>query len=57
MIIKGGKEIIEFYRGTTPIVEIYHGKFLIWQTIRSCFGNGYWIPNSPWIGNDIWRNN
>ena len=57
MLYVKGKEIIAYYRGITPIMEYYHGKVLIWQAIRSCFGNGYWIPSSPWINDDIWRNN
>ena len=38
-------------------MEIYHGKRLIWQIIRSCFGNGYWDNNKPWVNTDVWRNN
>ena len=56
MIIKNGKEIVEVYRGVNPIVEIYHGKTLIWQIVRSCFGNGYWINDRPWLNADGWKN-
>ena len=38
-------------------MEIYRGKFLIWEAIRSCFGSGYWIPTSLWESDSIWRNN
>ena len=57
MIIKGGKEIIEYYYGKIPLTEMYIGKRLIWELIRSCFGSGYWAPDSPWISEDVWRNN
>lgn len=57
MLYIKGKEIVAYYRGVRPIMEYYHGKLLVWQAIRSCFGHGYWVPNSPWIDNDIWKNN
>lgn len=57
MLYKDGKEIVGYYRGKTPVIEYYRGKTLIWQAIRSCFGNGYWIPDSSWLGDDVWRNN
>jgi hypothetical protein len=57
MIVKNGKIINSYYYGKTPIMEIYRGKFLIWEAIRSCFGSGYWIPSSLWESDSIWRNN
>lgn len=57
MIIRDGKEIIEFYYGKTPLIEIYRSKYLVWQAIRSCFGNGYWINSAPWLNDDVWKNN
>jgi hypothetical protein len=57
MIIKGRKEIIEYYYGKQPIIEIYRENKLLWELVRSCFGKGYWISNLPWISDDIWRNN
>lgn len=57
MIIRDGKEIIAYYYGKTPLIEMYVGKHLVWELIRSCFGSGYWIPDSPWINDDVWRNN
>jgi hypothetical protein len=57
MIIKNGKEIIEIYHGKNSINEIYRGKMLVWQVARSCFGNGYWINEKPWVNTDAWRNN
>ena len=56
MFIRNGKEIIDLYRGKTPILEMYYGKYLVYQVIRSCFGNGYWISDKPWINSDVWRN-
>lgn len=57
MIIKNGKEVIEYYYGKTPLIEMYRGKYLVWQAIRSCFGMGYWINSKPWINTDVWKNN
>lgn len=57
MIIRNGKEITSFYRGKSEIVEIYRGKHIVYQIIRSCFGNGYWINEAPFINTDAWKNN
>jgi hypothetical protein len=57
MIIKNGKEVVEYYHGKTPLIEMYRGKLLIWQAIQSCFGMGYWVNNKPWINTDVWKNN
>jgi len=56
MIINGGRQIMDIYHGTTPLVEMYYGKYLIWTTIRSCYGNGYWINDRPWLNEDGWKN-
>jgi hypothetical protein len=57
MIVRNGKEIIDLRRGETIIVEMYRGKHLIYQIVRSCFGNGYWINSKPWLNGDVWKNN
>lgn len=57
MILKNGKEIIEINKGVNAFIEIYMGKRLMWELVRSCFGKGYWNNNLPWINDDIWRNN
>ena len=56
MVFKNGKEIVEVYRGKKEILEIYRGKTIVWQMIRSCFGNGYWINDRPWLNTDGWKN-
>ena len=57
MIIKNKKETIQVSRNKIDFIEIYVGKKLIWQMIRSCFGKGYWINDKPWINDDLFRNN
>ena len=56
MIIRNGKEIIEIYKKRNSIIEVYHGKRLVWQIARSCFGSGYWINEKPWFNTDVWKN-
>jgi hypothetical protein len=58
MIERNRKEIVEIIRGTLPLSEVYHGKFLVWQIMksRSCFGSGYWINDKPWLNDDAWKN-
>jgi hypothetical protein len=56
MIEINGKSIGERYYGRIPIIETYRGKLLVWQAIRSCFGNGYWINEFPWDNSEGWEN-
>lgn len=56
MIIINGKEIIEVNKGISACIEIYTGKRLMWQLVRSCFGKGYWINDLPWLNDDVWKN-
>lgn len=30
---------------------------LIYEAVRSCYGKGYWIPEKPWLDNDLWKDN
>lgn len=57
MIFKDGKEIVGIYLNGKQIIEIYNNKRLVYQAVRSCFGNGYWINAKPWFNDDAWRNN
>lgn len=54
-MFKNGKEIIEIHFKQKECLEVYHGKLLIWQIARSCFGSGYWINDRPWDNNDVWK--
>ena len=61
MIRLGNKELTGKYRfspsGRTYIVtKIYRGVNLVWSLIRSCFGNGFWVNEMPWINDDAWGN-
>lgn len=39
------------------IQEVRLGLRIVWQSIRSCFGKGFWINEKPWINDDAWKNN
>lgn len=56
MIFHSNKDISEIYKGNTSITELYYGKFLIWSAIRSCFGQGIWFNEKPWLNSDVWKN-
>lgn len=36
---------------------LYIGDRLFWQRPRSCYGTGVWLPERPWLDNDMWKNN
>lgn len=43
----------------TAITAMYEGgpNGLFWQSVRSCYGKGYWIEDKPWLDNDTWKDN
>lgn len=55
MIRIKGKEIIGVTLRSKTISMIYRGAVLVWQAVRSCFGNGAWFGEKPWIGEDGWK--
>ena len=56
MIFKNNKEITSIFKGNKVIIEIYKGASLVWQSIKSCFGKGFWINEKPWDNNEGWKN-
>ncbi|RGY28192.1 MULTISPECIES: MFS transporter [Bacteroides] len=56
MIYKNGKEVTSIHKGGHIITAIYKGSKLVWQTIRSCFGSGFWVNVKPWLNNEGWKN-
>lgn len=56
MIIFDNHEILSIHKWHHAITYVYKGTRLVWQSVRSCFGRGIWIPDKPWLGNDKWKN-
>ena len=58
MISRSKKEVSDIFHGALPLVEVRHGKVIVWQkeASRSCFGSGYWINQNPWLNDDAWKN-
>ena len=50
-----GKEIIAIHYGKNVLSAIYHYGKLVWQAVRSCFGNGKWFGEKPWVGDETWK--
>lgn len=53
--------IYQYINGTYKSLDsIYHyidGTMkLIWASIRSCFGSGFWVGEKPWLGMESWKN-
>lgn len=57
MIIQDYKSQSQEYLGTRPVIAVYKGSQLVWTSVRSCFGKGYWINDKPWVDTDAWKNN
>jgi len=61
MIQINGKDVSQIRVGNKIITAVYIGTKLVWQSIRSCFGSGFWINSSPWKNdaeserNDRWH--
>ena len=56
MIYKDGKETTGIFKGDKVVTAVYKGMHLVWESIRSCFGKGYWIDNAPFVNDDGWKN-
>lgn len=56
MIHKDGNELSARFWGKRIVVSVYQGLKVIWLNIKSCFGNGYWENEQPWINNEGWKN-
>jgi len=57
MIYHNGRRIQAIYHNGRAVSAVYHGTRLVWQSVRSCFGRGWWIPKKPFIGKDKWKYN
>lgn len=57
IIFKKNKELSNLYIGKQIKSSVYLGNTLRWQAIRSCFGNGFYINEKPWLNEESWKNN
>ena len=56
MITKNFKDIIAIAKDSHTITAVYRGARLVWQSIRSCFGSGFWVNEKPWLNDEAWKN-
>lgn len=56
-IFRKEKEITSIYFGRKVVTAVYYGAKLVWEAVRSCFGNGFWINSSGWDNEESWKNN
>lgn len=54
---KNGNETVAITALGHEIMEVRKGLAVVWQSIRSCFGKGFWVNEKPWINEDSWKNN
>lgn len=51
-------DITGVYSGSRDIVAVYSGLRLVWSklgnTLLSCYSNGYWIDEYPWLDDLQW---
>ena len=55
MIVKG-RNITALVVQEKEIVYFYVGVKLIWQSVQSCFGAGYWVNEKPWVNEEGRKN-
>ena len=56
MIKINNKDITGVYGNNKKISVIYKSGKIIWQAIRSCFGNGFYRNTKGWINDEGWKN-
>ena len=42
--------------GKIGISAVYKGTILVWQGVKSCFGQGRWANEKPWSDEEPWKN-
>lgn len=50
-------EISGIYFAKQAMSYAHTASQLVWQAIRSCFGNGRWAKDKCWKSTDGWKNN
>ncbi len=56
MIYKNNKRALLIFYREKPVIAVYAGSRLVWQSSRSCFGSGGWNNDLPWDNDDGWKN-
>ncbi len=56
MINHNSKEIIDIKHDNKNIIFVLLGSEIVWQSVRSAFGKGYWVNEKPWINTDGYKN-
>lgn len=57
MIHINNHDISGVYSGSTDIHKVYKGLILVWSKITeilSCYSNGYWMDEYPWVDDNAW---
>ena len=57
MIHINNHDISGVYSGSTDIQKVYKGLILVWSKITeilSCYSNGYWMDEYPWVDDNAW---
>lgn len=57
MIHINNHEITGVYCRLNDIVKVYSGLNLVWSKITeilSCYSNGYWMDEYPWVDDNAW---
>lgn len=57
MIRINNRNISGVYIESRGIAAIYEGHKLVWEKIKeiiSCYSNGYWIDEYPWVDDQVW---
>lgn len=60
MIHINNHDITGVYSGSRDIIRVYSGLHLVWSKITeilSCYANGYWIDEYPWVDDAFWKDN
>ena len=55
MIVKG-RNITALVVQENEIVYFFVGDKLLWQSVHSSFGAGYWVNEKPWVNEEGWKN-
>lgn len=55
-MIKTTNNLLVGYYAKKTLTIIYKGDIVVWESIRSCFGAGFWANMKPWLNEEGWKN-
>lgn len=55
MIAVNGKKIGRAWINGKPVAMLFTATKKVWESVRSCFGGGFWHEPKQWLDTEKWK--